>query len=511
MTYTIKNYDQSTLVSIQDGTTDESTSLTLVGKNVSGFGAIQNENFLYLLQNFANSSSPANPVTGQIWYDTDHAQLKFFDSASWQILPVLSPNNTSGSSGSLYIDPTTNQLLINTAFSGTATYAVIGPEAVPGFGTTRLLSTSLTSVSVPRTRSVIEIIVDGEIVAIISTSSFFVDSSNSIPGISQVNRGITFKNYSNNDFTLYGVSQLSNLSTTATNIVGGATGSLIVQSGSGLSTTLAIGANGNILLSDGTNPTWASTATLLVSHAIRTDNITGGGQGSIPYQASNGSTTYVDLGNVGYMLTAGASRPVWSDPAKLSVSSATTATYAESFNTSTVVAHAILADSATNATNASAVPWTGITSPPAFVLLPIGAIIMWYGTYQNIPAGWQECNGTNGTPNLTGMFVVGADGDSGGTSNWPVGKTGGTANTVLPAHTHTPTVSDPGHHHVYEMAGGLEPQSGNTTNCFTANSTADTSVSITGITVSIGSAGTGTGVGTNLPPYYAVYYIMKIS
>jgi len=512
MTYTIKNYDQSTLLTIPDGTTDHSTSLSLVGKNVSNFGVLQNENFLYLLQNFANSSAPANPVAGQLWYDTSNIQLKFFDSANWQILPVLSPNNTSGSSGSLYIDPTTNQLLINTAFSGTATYAVIGPEAVAGFGTTRLLSTSLTAVSDPRTRSVIEVIVDGEIVAVISTSSFFVDSSNSIPGISQINRGITFKNYSTNDFTLYGRSQLSNLATTATNIVGGSTGALIVQSGPGLSTTLAVGANGNILLSNGTTPTWASTTTLLVNHAIKTDNITGGGQGSIPYQASNGSTTYVDLGNVGYMLTAGASRPVWSDPSQLSVSLATTATYAQSFNTSTLVTHATLADTATNANsanNASNVPWTGVQNPPAFLTtstaLPGGAIIMWYGSQVSIPPGWHLCDGSNGTPDLRDKFVVGAG------NSYSENATGGSANTVLPAHTHASAVVDYGHSHTLPGGPLYGQGTGGGSQAWTEGAPASTAIANTNITVTVASAGTGTGVGTNLPPYYALYYIMKTS
>ena len=70
MPYIIKDFNSSNVrLVIADGTVDNSTSLNLVGKNVSNFGALQNENFLYLLENFSNSSSPPNPVNGQLWYD----------------------------------------------------------------------------------------------------------------------------------------------------------------------------------------------------------------------------------------------------------------------------------------------------------------------------------------------------------------------------------------------------------------------------------------------------------
>ena len=76
---------------------------------------------------------------------------------------------------------------------------------------------------------------------------------------------------------------------------------------------------------------------------------------------------------------------------------------------------------------------TGITS------IPSGVIVMWSGSVASVPSGWYLCDGNNGTPNLTGKFVVHADADSGGT--YAVGATGG-ANTValatgeLPSHAH---------------------------------------------------------------------------
>jgi len=88
----------------------------------------------------------------------------------------------------------------------------------------------------------------------------------------------------------------------------------------------------------------------------------------------------------------------------------------------------------------TAVPGTSSTqiATTAFVqtALPIGSVIMWFGTVGAIPAGWQVCDGTNGTPDLRDRFVVGAG------TTYSVGDTGG-ANTVtldatqIPSHTHS--------------------------------------------------------------------------
>jgi len=92
----------------------------------------------------------------------------------------------------------------------------------------------------------------------------------------------------------------------------------------------------------------------------------------------------------------------------------------------------------------TAAPGTSTTqiATTAFVqtALPVGSVIMWFGTVGNIPAGWQVCDGTNGTPDLRDRFVVGAG------STYALGNTGG-ANTVtlnttqIPSHTHTGTTA----------------------------------------------------------------------
>ena len=61
------------------------TSLTFPGRLVSDYGEFVNTNFLQLLENFANVNPPANPVEGQLWYDTTENidQLKIYDGTNW--------------------------------------------------------------------------------------------------------------------------------------------------------------------------------------------------------------------------------------------------------------------------------------------------------------------------------------------------------------------------------------------------------------------------------------------
>jgi len=83
--------------------------------------------------------------------------------------------------------------------------------------------------------------------------------------------------------------------------------------------------------------------------------------------------------------------------------------------------------------------------------LPIGSVIMWFGTVGNIPAGWQVCDGTNGTPDLRDRFVVGAG------TTYSVGDTGGTNSVTLttsqiPGHTHSGTTATTGISHTHTFS-----------------------------------------------------------
>ena len=137
--------------------------------------------------------------------------------------------------------------------------------------------------------------------------------------------------------------------------------------------------------------------------------------------------------------------------------------------------------------------------------IPTGMISLWYGAIGSVPSGWYLCDGANGTPDLRDRFVVGAG------STYSVAATGGATDAIVVSHTHTATsvVTDPGHvHSITIPAGGYS--AGLTVSSTPFNGTGATASATTGITVATTNASAGvSGTNANLPPYYALAYVMK--
>lgn len=147
-------------------------------------------------------------------------------------------------------------------------------------------------------------------------------------------------------------------------------------------------------------------------------------------------------------------------------------------------------------------------TPTTFVA---GMIMLWSGTIATIPSGWLLCNGSSGTPDLRDRFIVGASSDDSGVAKTNITgsltQTGGTKDAVIVSHTHTATVTDPGHFHNYYRAvakASYDPGG----EAWTSESFQATSTATTGITVANSTEGVS-GTNANLPPYYALAYIMK--
>lgn len=148
---------------------------------------------------------------------------------------------------------------------------------------------------------------------------------------------------------------------------------------------------------------------------------------------------------------------------------------------------------------------TGATGSGANGNVPDGGIILWSGAVLDIPTDWALCDGSQGTPNLTDRFVVGAG------VTYTVNDTGGSADAVLVSHTHTATVTDPGHTHDANADGGTTDSNGPNFRR-ESNNTGDltTETATTGISVSNSTEGVS-ATDKNLPPYYALAYIMKLT
>ena len=129
--------------------------------------------------------------------------------------------------------------------------------------------------------------------------------------------------------------------------------------------------------------------------------------------------------------------------------------------------------------------------------IPSGGIIMWSGAVANIPQGWHLCDGANGTPDLEGKFIIGSIKDSGAT--YDVDDTGGVDEVTLtheqsgvPAHTHKETNAP-----TAGSTHGCQPNSGTSGSQEVAHSTI------------ANTAADAAEAHTNLPPYYALAFIMK--
>ena len=128
MAYNITLSNGEALVTVADGTVDVNfTSLSLIGTNFAGYGAFMNENFVYLLENFSNAAPPTNPVTGQLWYDSQNRVMKVQTAnGTWKTISsaTASPGSPPNPAiGDQWWDTTNEQLFIWTSLE----WKLVGP------------------------------------------------------------------------------------------------------------------------------------------------------------------------------------------------------------------------------------------------------------------------------------------------------------------------------------------------------------------------------------------------
>jgi len=131
MAYTINKTDGTVVTTITDGTVDNTTSLQLFGKSFSGFGEGLNENLVKLLENAASTSAPTSPLRGELWFDTNTAQLKVYDGSAFKPTGAAKSQAsapTSASAGDLWHNSTDDQLYV---YTGSA-FVLVGPVYTAG-------------------------------------------------------------------------------------------------------------------------------------------------------------------------------------------------------------------------------------------------------------------------------------------------------------------------------------------------------------------------------------------
>jgi hypothetical protein len=118
MSYTIYKTNGLQLLTLLDGTLDDKYGVKLVGKNYINYGTAQNENFIYLLENFASDIAPLYPLAGQLWYNTTANTINCYDGVSFSALANV--NQLSGGVTSLNLALLANVALLHTAIQSNA-------------------------------------------------------------------------------------------------------------------------------------------------------------------------------------------------------------------------------------------------------------------------------------------------------------------------------------------------------------------------------------------------------
>lgn len=178
--------DNKLPITVYDNTSSTDTSLTFPGRNVTGYGQIIAENFLALLENFAKDTAPANPVEGQLWYDTNTARLKIWDSSLWKAASSIQtsgvePPTEESKVGELWVDTVNQQVYV---YSGTR-WILVGPNFSTGLRSGPLVESIIDSDNI--TRVVLSFYIEDIPVIIISKDAFTPKIS--ISGFVTINSG----------------------------------------------------------------------------------------------------------------------------------------------------------------------------------------------------------------------------------------------------------------------------------------------------------------------------------
>jgi microcystin-dependent protein len=200
VTFTETTNPAKPALTVADQTLNSQTSLTFVGKNYAGYAPVVANNFLHLLENFANNTAPANPVEGQLWYDNTSgvSLLKVFDGTIWTSAGSVkkagaAPLAANSNPGDLWVNTTTAQLYV---FSG-SNWLLVGPQFSSGSLTGTVVDTIVDTSNV--THSVISLYANNYQLAIISKETFTPKST--IVGFTTINQGFNLSSIDSTNTT----------------------------------------------------------------------------------------------------------------------------------------------------------------------------------------------------------------------------------------------------------------------------------------------------------------------
>jgi hypothetical protein len=188
MAYVINKTNGSILATVADGTVDTSSSITLVGRNYSGYGEFLGENFIKMLENSSNSSAPGSPLEGQLWYDSTNDVLNSYNGTEFKALSNLRVSSiepsTSLIQGDLWFNTAGSQLNV---YNGSS-FTLVGPPTSVGVGTSGLEVVTITDNSAVD-HVILRMSIENLVVAFISDDAEFTPSP-TISGFATIKPGM---------------------------------------------------------------------------------------------------------------------------------------------------------------------------------------------------------------------------------------------------------------------------------------------------------------------------------
>jgi len=217
--------------------------------------------------------------------------------------------------------------------------------------------------------------------------------------------------------------------TTATNVAGGAAGSLVYQTAAATTSTLALGTTNYVLTAGASAPQYVAQSTLSVGSATTATtatNLAGGGAGYIPYQSGSGATSFLAAGTIGQTLTSGgAGAPTWSTPVTYATVTDDTTTAATRYPLFANQTTGNLSTEYVSSTKLQFNPSTGVFTSTSFT----GAGTGLTGTAASLSIGGNAATATSATSATTATNLAG------GTANQIPYQTGAGATTFVVAPT----------------------------------------------------------------------------
>ena len=201
MAYTINLTDGTVFATINDGTINTTSSMTLVGKNYAGYGEFLDENFIHLLESGSNTTAPGAPLTGQLWWDKTNNLLKVYNGTVFKIVSAATSSATAPASnvaGDLWFDTVNQQLKVYTG----AAFLVVGPGFSSAQGTSGAIPETITD-SVGATKYITSLYVNNNRVGIVFDNATFVPQVSLQSTFPNIYPGITLTNLVNSQVPVF--------------------------------------------------------------------------------------------------------------------------------------------------------------------------------------------------------------------------------------------------------------------------------------------------------------------